>query len=113
VAAARLREHTAGIVLVTDGPRAAWAVLPTGEVSVDVPAVTVVDTIGAGDAFGGSFLAWWTGRKLSRSELFQPEPVREALQAAVEVAALTCTRAGAEPPRLAELAGRPGWSGPS
>ena len=35
-----------------------------------------------------------------------PGPVREALQAAVEVAALTTTRVGAEPPWRAEV---PGW----
>jgi hypothetical protein len=39
----------------------------------------------------------------------QPGPVTEALQAAVEVAALTCTRVGAEPPWRAEVSGRPGW----
>ena len=36
-----------------------------------------------------------------------------AFEAAVEVAAVTCTRAGAEPPWLKEVTGRPGWgSGP-
>ena len=49
------------LVLVTDGPRPARAFLPEQEMSVAVPAVQVVDTIGAGDAFGGAFLAWWAG----------------------------------------------------
>jgi fructokinase len=78
-------------------------------VSVDVPAVKVVDTIGAGDAFGGAFLAWWSGNGLTRSDLHRCGPVGEALEAAVEVAALTCTRVGAEPPWLEEVSGRPGW----
>jgi len=60
-------------------------------------------------AFGGAFLAWWSGNELTRSDLHRAEPVREALQAAVEVAALTCTHVGAEPPWLAEVRGRPGW----
>src|SRR5258708_20936053 len=46
------------LVLVTDGARAARAFLPGQEISVDVPEVHVVDTIGAGDAFGAAFLAW-------------------------------------------------------
>jgi fructokinase len=71
--------------------------------------VTVADTVGAGDAFGGAFLAWWAGSGLARSGLRRPGPVREALRAAAEVAALTCTRVGAEPPWLAEVAGRAGW----
>jgi fructokinase len=97
------------VVLVTDGPRPAWAFLPGQEISVEVPAVQVVDTIGAGDAFGGAFLAWWSGNELTRSDLRRPGPVRSALRAAAEVASITCTRPGAEPPWLAELAGKPGW----
>jgi len=35
--------------------------------------------------------------------------VQETLQAAAEAASLACTRAGAEPPWLAEVRDRPGW----
>jgi fructokinase len=79
-------------------------------VSVDVPRVEVVDTIGEGDAFGGGFMAWWSGAGLGREELSSAEPVRVALRAAAEVSALTCTRSGAEPPLLSELAATSGWS---
>jgi fructokinase len=71
--------------------------------------VTVVDTIGAGDAFGGGFLAWWSAAGLGRDELNSAEPVRAALRAAAQVSALTCTRSGAEPPLLSEVAGTDGW----
>ena len=108
-AATTLLGQGAQLVLVTDGPRPARAFLPGQELSVDVPAVRVVDTIGAGDAFGGAFLAWWSGNELTTSDLRRPGPVRAALRAAAEVASLTCTRAGAEPPWLEELAGKPGW----
>lgn len=108
-AAVALLEQGPALVLVTDGPRAARAFLPGRKIAVDVPEVKVVDTIGAGDAFGGAFLAWWIGNGLGRAYLHQPGPVTEALQAAVEVAALTCTRVGAEPPWRAEVSGRPGW----
>jgi len=108
-AAAALLDQGPELILITDGPRPARALLPRQEVSVDVPAVQVVDTIGAGDAFGGAFLAWWSGNELTRHDLHRPGPVREALRAAAEVASLTCTRAGAEPPWLTEVTGRPGW----
>lgn len=101
-AAALLRQGPA-LVLVTDGPRPARACLSDRELTAEVPAVDVVDTIGAGDAFGGAFLAWWTGSGLAWSDLNDPAPVGEALAFAVEVAALTCTRRGAEPPWRAEL----------
>jgi fructokinase len=108
-AAAALLDQGPALVIVTDGPRPARALLPAQEVSVDVPAVRVVDTIGAGDAFGAAFLGWWSGNELGRDGLHRPGPVREALRAAAEVAALTCTRVGAEPPWLAEICGRAGW----
>ena len=108
-AALGLLEQGPAVVLVTDGPRAARAFLPGQELAVDVPAVKVVDTIGAGDAFGGAFLAWWSRHRLAKSDLDRAHSVREALQAAVEVAALTCTHVGAEPPWWTEVRGRPGW----
>jgi fructokinase len=103
-----LLHHGPALVLVTDGPRTARALLPGQEVCADVPTVQVADTIGAGDAFGGAFLAWWSASGLARSDLHRPGPVREALQVAAEVASLTCTRPGAEPPWLAEVSGWPG-----
>ena len=108
-AAAALLGQGPALVLFTDGPRSAHALGKGLEVSVDVPAVEVVDTIGAGDSFGGAFLAWWSGAGLTASDLHRSEPVGEALRAAVEVAAVTCTRAGAEPPWIGEVSGRPGW----
>jgi fructokinase len=97
------------LVLVTDGPRPARAFLagspagPAREIATPIPPVTVVDTIGAGDAFGGAFLAWWTRDSLTRADLANPDLVATALRAAAEVASLTCTRPGADPPRLADV----------
>jgi fructokinase len=124
VAATTLLGDRTALVLVTDGPRPARAFLSGGfggaggsggaggVMSVAVPQVRVADTIGAGDAFGGGFLAWWSAAGLGRKELSSAEPVRAALRAAAEVAALTCTKPGAEPPLLSELAGSPGWPAP-
>src|SRR5262249_58803781 len=108
-AAAALLGQGPALVLMTDGPRPARALLRDAELTAEVPEVTVVDTVGAGDAFGGAFLAWWCGNGLTRADLHRHDPVRAALQAAAEAAALACTRAGAEPPWLAEVQDLPGW----
>jgi fructokinase len=113
-AAGTLLEAGPSLVLVTDGPRPARAFLPDAVLSEAVPAVTVVDTIGAGDAFGGGFLAWWTAYGLGRPDLRRDAlaadaPVGKALKAAVAVAALTCARPGADPPTRAELQARDWW----
>jgi fructokinase len=108
-AAAALLGQGPALVLMTDGPRPARALLRDGELTAEVPEVQVVDTVGAGDAFGGAFLAWWCGSGLTRADLRRHDLVQEALQAAAEAASLACTRAGAEPPWLAEVRDRPGW----
>ncbi|WP_187366000.1 carbohydrate kinase family protein [Trebonia kvetii] len=107
-ARALLAEGTS-LVLVTDGPRPARAFTAGEVLSEQVPAVIVADTIGAGDAFGGAFLAWWTTHGLGRDELHRIDLVRPALRAATAAAALTCTRPGADPPALAELRARNWW----
>jgi fructokinase len=113
-AARALLTEGASLVLVTDGPRSARAFTGGEVLSEPVPAVIVADTIGAGDAFGGAFLAWWTTHGLGRDELrsasrHRTDLVRAALRAATAAAALTCTRPGADPPALTELTARNWW----
>jgi fructokinase len=93
----------ARVVLFTDGADAVRIVTPGAEVVVPVPAVPVVDTVGAGDAFGGGFLAFWEGAGLSRDDLSDLDAVRRTVERAIVVAGITCQRAGADPPRLDEL----------
>jgi fructokinase len=109
VAATTLLDDKLALVIVTDGPHPARAFLPGGEVSVCVPPVPVVDTAGAGDAFSGAFLAWWSATGLGRNDLWSAKQVVRALRAAARVAALTCTRAGAEPPSRAEVIAKYRW----
>jgi fructokinase len=108
-AARELLTSGPALVIVTDGPRPARAFLHDHEITVAIPEVRVVDTIGAGDAFGGAFLAWWTASGLTKCDLYSAGPVHQALRAAAAVAALTTARAGAEPPWLAEAQAMPGW----
>ncbi|HEX7297967.1 MAG TPA: PfkB family carbohydrate kinase [Solirubrobacteraceae bacterium] len=104
IAAARaLLEHGTTLALVTRGARGAAVVTPDEEVPVPAPAVDVVDTIGAGDAFGGGFLAWWRSHALGPDDLRRLEVVVEATRFACLVAARTCERPGASPPYLSEL----------
>ena len=113
-AAMELLGNGSALVLLTDGPHPARAFLPDSVLTEEVPIVTVVDTIGAGDAFGGGFLAWWTAHGLGQADLGRPAAdrdalVREALRAATAVSALTCSRPGADPPTLAEVQARAWW----
>jgi fructokinase len=91
------------VALVTLGGEGAMIVTANGAESVRAPSVHVVDTIGAGDAFGGGFLAWWRLRGHRREDLADPEALRGATRFACIVAARTCERPGASPPHLAEV----------
>jgi fructokinase len=111
-AAAALLALGAAVVLVTAGPHPARAFLPDTVLAANVPKVDVVDTIGAGDAFGAAFLAWWTARGLARSDLRWPAMVSDALRTAAAVAALACARPGADPPTLTEVRSGDWWPEP-
>jgi fructokinase len=89
--------------LLTRGPGGALVITRTAEVAVPSPRAKVVDTIGAGDAFGGGFAAWWHARGLGRDDLDQIDSVVAATEFACLVAARTCARPGASPPRLSVL----------
>jgi fructokinase len=97
---------TAGpsVVLLTRGGAGVTVVTAAGATEVPAEAVDVVDTIGAGDAFGGGFLAWWRSQGLTRDDLGDADAVVEAASFGALVAARTCERAGASPPFLSELA---------
>ena len=96
-------EHGPALGLLTRGPNGALVVTRTAEVAVPAPRAKVVDTIGAGDAFGGGFLAWWSERGLARDDLGTIDLAVEATAFACLVAARTCSRPGAEPPYRSEL----------
>jgi len=95
------------VVIVTQGAAGAIATLADGT-SITVPSVktNVVDTIGAGDTFNAGFLA-----KLSELDLLTPEALgtldpdvlRDAMTYGARVAAITVSRAGANPPWANEL----------
>jgi fructokinase len=92
------------VVLLTTGPDAVTVFSARGTFDVPVASVPVVDTIGAGDAFGGGFLAHWLENGLDRDDLDDEARLKEAVRFGIRVSAITVGRAGANPPSREELA---------
>ena len=89
-------------VALTFGGDGAWLQVDGKSAEQDVPKVTVVDTVGAGDTFWGNCLGDWvlgsdTGPQDAASR------VQNTLSQAMQAAAINCTRAGCQPPRYSEL----------
>jgi fructokinase len=103
-AAAAVLRRGASAVLLTAGAAGARVVTARGATQVAAPAVDVVDTIGAGDAFTGAFVAWWATHGTPH-DLDDIDALTSATTAANAVAAVVCTRRGADPPWRHELAG--------
>ncbi len=104
-AIARLAGASDRIVLLTDGGRSVTVHAAGTNHVVAVPPVRVVDTVGAGDTFGGAFLASIVHAGLRRSDLHDAGAALDATRFAVRASAMACERAGADPPTLAELGG--------
>jgi fructokinase len=107
LAAEEILKEGASLVVVTLGSRGAFGAHRSARIHVDAPRVEVVDTIGAGDAFGAAFLAWLHDHTtLGPTLSLEPDELKAALEFACLAGALTCTRAGAEPPWKSEMTGR-------
>lgn len=118
VARSLLSGERTELVILTRGPRGATAYAegPQGEVvTVNVPALetTVVDTVGAGDAFMAGVLAM-----LLETGAFgnyvggvpkDAAGLETVLLAGIEVASISCSRPGAAAPSRSEL--RSDWPG--
>lgn len=98
------------VVVVTLGPDGAVAAgRHAGVLRRAAAPVTVVDTVGAGDAFTSGLLAGLHRRGLlgaaARRTLadLRREVLADVVDTALQVAAITCSRLGADPPTAAEL----------
>eukprot|EP01051_Picozoa_sp_SAG22_P008405 SAG22_NODE_638_length_8262_cov_4.658826_2_plen_153_part_00 len=95
------------LLLVTRGAQGTLAYRPGGaKLSVALAPVQVVDTVGAGDSYQGAMLV-----SLQQKGMLVPgalagmsnADLEDTLKYAGKVAAITCTRAGADPPRANEV----------
>jgi fructokinase len=110
VAVARAWQRgTPALVVVTFGGKGAVAVSDAGEVEAVAPQVEVVDTVGAGDSFMGALIdGLWehdllgAGRRDALNAV-DAATVQRVLDRCCAVAAITVSRAGANPPRREEV----------
>jgi fructokinase len=96
-----------GIVCLTRGASGVTAHHQGGRIDVPARKAKVVDTVGAGDTFNAGLLAGLhAGGALTKDALMQPDPgtLRDALALGTAAAAITVSRAGANPPTRSELA---------
>jgi fructokinase len=106
-AAASLLDAGVRLVVVTLGVSGALGAMRDCEASVDAIRVEVVDTIGAGDAFGAALLAWLHDHDALKPDLrLEQAQLKSALEFASLAAAVTCSRAGADPPWKWEMSSR-------
>ncbi|WP_219924444.1 carbohydrate kinase family protein [Nocardioides campestrisoli] len=108
-AARTLLQAGAGAVALTLGEDgSAWVDLD-GVVELGAPPVEVVDTIGAGDTYGAGLLAGLLREGLlrpgERGHRWPRAGLLAALDLAGRAAAVTVSRAGADPPTLSEVEG--------
>ncbi|MEV6205390.1 carbohydrate kinase [Streptomyces sp. NPDC051771] len=91
------------VVLVTRGGDGALAVTREHTVAAAAPPVSVVDTVGAGDSFMSAVLDALAGRDRAALAALGPGDLAGLLARAGAAAAVTVSRAGAQPPDRAEL----------
>lgn len=100
-------ERGVGLAVVTDGGKGAYGFTAAGELHVPGRAVDVADTVGAGDSFQAALLAAMSRNGLLKADRLRnidKETLTDILSFAVEAAAITCSRRGADLPSRADLA---------
>jgi fructokinase len=103
-AADRMLGEGVRVAVVTLGAQGAFGAHHDLRIRVGAPHVEVVDTIGAGDAFGAGLVAWLHDHDLVGTDIsLSPQELRASLEFACLVASVTCSRAGADPPTRGDL----------
>ena len=104
-AAAHLHRLDVALVVVSLGAAGAFASLRGDHITIPIAPTRLVDTVGAGDSFHAGLLHHLAELNAlgGRLEHLTTDQTRSALQFAARVAALTCSRPGADSPWAAEL----------
>ena len=91
------------LVVVTRG--ALGSCIAQGGRLLEVPAAptSIVDTIGAGDAFTSAMLAWFSTYRWPSPEDLDDTELRDLATYASRASAIAVSRAGADPPHLSDL----------
>lgn len=98
--------HGAKLVVITKGAEGATGYTKSLKVSVPSERVTVVDTVGAGDTFDAGILASLKmNNLLTKAQVasLDEKALRDALALGAKAAAVTVSRAGANPPWAKEI----------
>ncbi|KAG1647626.1 Epoxyqueuosine reductase [Nymphon striatum] len=92
------------VACVTRGPDGALAKTANGQI-IDLPGrkVNVTDTVGAGDTFQAACLHFLAAAGLAKKGKAQNVELEKMVSFAINAAALTCTRRGADLPTLVEI----------
>ncbi len=104
--AKRWLENGTAMVAVTRGAEGADIWNRVAHASIPSPKVRIADTVGAGDSFQAALLHGIAARGIRERRTIAKlteEELRELGRFATSAAALTCTRPGADTPRLAEV----------
>jgi fructokinase len=97
------------VMVVTRGSKGPWGICAAGSAEVSAPVTSVMDTVGAGDSFMAALLGALVDLEFDgahrRSELrrITTEQLTGVLAYAARAAAVTVSRAGANPPTRHEL----------
>ncbi|MET3903980.1 carbohydrate kinase [Paenarthrobacter sp. 4246] len=97
------------LVVVTRGSLGPWGITRAGETQIPAPSVNVVDTVGAGDSFMAALLSAIVDHGLDGAQnrdalrAMPTETLAAIMDHATRAAAVTVSRAGANPPTRAEL----------
>ncbi len=104
--AARALAQGVGLVVVTRGAKGALGWTASARAEVQPVAVTVIDTVGAGDTFQAALLTWLAERDalgMAALAALTADALQDALGFAARASAITCSRRGADMPRRTEL----------